>query len=822
MSTFNGVVPEFPEIRVDYFRTVPDIIPPLAYFLSHVHSDHLQGLESIRAPFIYCSYATRELLLKLEKRPHRLNFTKGILEGRVQTYGHLGNLAKPLPLNTPTTIELSPTENVRVTLFDANHCPGAVMFLFEGNGKAVLYTGDLRAESWWCQQLARHPVLLPYTKGLRTIDCIYLDTTFATKKDIFRQFPSKRDGICDLLTQIKEYPGDTVFHFDTWTFGYEDVWIALTTALNCEIHVDRYRGELYNNLGKTYPSGEAAVLGGFQYGNRFQMGRLTQGTYPRIHSCERGTPCPIFEDNRKVVRILPIISRFEDGTEVEEQGAGGGFGDLKQAHELEITDNESVGQLMSICAASIHDAEKLAKVLGMLVAKIPEKGSYNLTLTSNLPITDDMSLRDFVPILAEVAETKARNSYQASLRSSKLPTSQASTSAKNAAKLPEVITLSLGPLHNSLGNSLKTGNHSQPEELSETAYRHRRTKLDLENPEQAFRRKVWLDNPQLHRQYDGLKAYQALGNNHPDVKRFRIPRRNPFRIARKNPFIASQETSGCASTELTQPGSTGLALQSPGYPNNMGPPEPYMHVARQKMLREPVFEEPCAIRVGNLSRYTTGQDIRAFFGKWNIETVELTIRPSTAGNATGFETVLNLPSLGDAQTAVQELSGKMLMGRQVRVAIAGGIFDWRLAPPKTGANTEPLHKARNPETSYTNTAAPNVVPSPPPPPPGFQIPVQTGPPPQLPPGFQIPGLKPLTVSWSHVPPSPSKSLADIREKLRSLQTPNKGRSSPSGENRLITRQHSYNAAKCRDGTNWQSGVGLSSTGGSIRDREEEL
>ncbi|KAF2236078.1 hypothetical protein EV356DRAFT_444058, partial [Viridothelium virens] len=431
---------EFPEIRVDYFRTVPDIIPPLAYFLSHVHSDHLQGLESIRAPFIYCSYATRELLLKLEKRPHRLNFTKGILEGRVQTYGHLGNLAKPLPLNTPTTIELSPTENVRVTLFDANHCPGAVMFLFEGNGKAVLYTGDLRAESWWCQQLARHPVLLPYTKGLRTIDCIYLDTTFATKKDIFRQFPSKRDGICDLLTQIKEYPGDTVFHFDTWTFGYEDVWIALTTALNCEIHVDRYRGELYNNLGKTYPSGEAAVLGGFQYGNRFQMGRLTQGTYPRIHSCERGTPCPIFEDNRKVVRILPIISRFEDGTEVEEQGAGGGFGDLKQAHELEITDNESVGQLMSICAASIHDAEKLAKVLGMLVAKIPEKGSYNLTLTSNLPITDDMSLRDFVPILAEVAETKARNSYQASLRSSKLPTSQASTSAKNAAKLPEVIT----------------------------------------------------------------------------------------------------------------------------------------------------------------------------------------------------------------------------------------------------------------------------------------------------------------------------------------------------------------------------------------------
>lgn len=26
----------------------------------------------------------------------------------------------------------------------ANHCPGSVMFLIEGDGKAVLYTGDIR------------------------------------------------------------------------------------------------------------------------------------------------------------------------------------------------------------------------------------------------------------------------------------------------------------------------------------------------------------------------------------------------------------------------------------------------------------------------------------------------------------------------------------------------------------------------------------------------------------------------------------------------------------------------------------------------------
>lgn len=51
---------------------------------------------------------------------------------------------RPIPLNTPTEIELTPRQSIRVTLVDANHCAGAVMFLIEGDGKAVLYTGDIR------------------------------------------------------------------------------------------------------------------------------------------------------------------------------------------------------------------------------------------------------------------------------------------------------------------------------------------------------------------------------------------------------------------------------------------------------------------------------------------------------------------------------------------------------------------------------------------------------------------------------------------------------------------------------------------------------
>jgi hypothetical protein len=105
------------------------------------------------------------------------------------------------------------------------------MFLFERNGRAVLYTGDIRAEPWFVNALARNPFLVEFTSGLKTLDCIYLDTSFT--EDI--TFPTKAEGLAELLQKVSKYPPTTEFHFAAWTFGYEEVWMALSRSLKSQV-----------------------------------------------------------------------------------------------------------------------------------------------------------------------------------------------------------------------------------------------------------------------------------------------------------------------------------------------------------------------------------------------------------------------------------------------------------------------------------------------------------------------------------------------------------------------------------------------------------
>ena len=95
------------------------------YFLTHCHSDHTIGLtRKFTKGKIYTSTTSSRIL--------------------AVDYGLKAPVVVPLALNERVVIE-----GVGVTPLDANHCPGACMFLFEvpkkGGGKTqVLHTGDCR------------------------------------------------------------------------------------------------------------------------------------------------------------------------------------------------------------------------------------------------------------------------------------------------------------------------------------------------------------------------------------------------------------------------------------------------------------------------------------------------------------------------------------------------------------------------------------------------------------------------------------------------------------------------------------------------------
>ncbi|KAK1246195.1 hypothetical protein MKX07_005264 [Trichoderma sp. CBMAI-0711] len=383
MSTFNGLLSEFPDIRIDFFRHHEGATPPLACFLSHVHSDHLSGLETLRSPFVYCSAATREILLRLERYPCRVNYALGILEARQQTYKHLSKVIKPLPLESPTVIELQPGKYIQVTLFDANHCPGSAMFLIEGQGKAILYTGDIRSEPWFVNAITRSPALIEFTYGIKTLDTIYLDTSFTD--DI--PFQTKAEGIAELLRKVQKYPKDTVFYIQSWTYGYEDVWVALSKALNSPIHVDNYKLRIYNSLNTSsearphscaYLTPTAAALTGFMCGNTPQPGCLTSDQNVRLHSCESGN------------RVL------------QEAGIGGGGEDLEREMELGIPSWGDLQSLLEIINALNNVPEEARGECTRVLTEALTSGR-NLPLNINLSSSEDAYSTDLRRAILSIA-----------------------------------------------------------------------------------------------------------------------------------------------------------------------------------------------------------------------------------------------------------------------------------------------------------------------------------------------------------------------------------------------------------------------------------
>ncbi|XP_059843388.1 protein artemis isoform X2 [Hypanus sabinus] len=252
-------------------------------------TDHMKGL---RAPVLqrrlecslklrlYCSPVTKEILLTSKK------------------YKFWENYITAIEVETPTQISLideatGKKEDIVVTLLPAGHCPGSVMFLFEGMGGTVLYTGDFRLAKGEAARLE----FLHSGGRVKDISTVYLDTTFCDPR--FYQIPSREECLNGILELVGSWITLSPYHV-VWlnckaAYGYEYLFTHLSEEFGVQVHLNKL--DMFKNMPE--------IL------HHVTTDRLTQihaCRYPRDELFGRGNrlPCGIKAKDGTPLRIISI------------------------------------------------------------------------------------------------------------------------------------------------------------------------------------------------------------------------------------------------------------------------------------------------------------------------------------------------------------------------------------------------------------------------------------------------------------------------------------------------------------------------------------
>lgn len=262
---------------VDGFKHVRSHPQTRSYFLSHYHSDHYTGLREgseFGAGLIHCSPTTARLLVAMH----------GLPPDRV----------RPHALRTPFAVE-----GVTVTFVDANHCPGAVLLLFEAEGKAVLHCGDMRYHDAMREELALQRVC-------GRLDAVFLDTTYSEEK---HAFPPQSASISSIVAEVqKRAPIEPRAPASAWTclillgaytIGKEKVLLEVAKSCGLPIYVDPRKHQVMQQLQDELSPAEMALF-------------VTDPKATPLHVCKMnvcGTIWPFFQPD--FARIRQYISEGE-------------------------------------------------------------------------------------------------------------------------------------------------------------------------------------------------------------------------------------------------------------------------------------------------------------------------------------------------------------------------------------------------------------------------------------------------------------------------------------------------------------------------------
>lgn len=151
-------------------------------------------------------------------------------------------ILRPLDLNKTTIID-----GVEVTPICANHCPGAVCFIFrvpspqkDAPPTVILHTGDFR---WCSKKHGQHPALV------NGVDILMLDSTYLQPK---WTFPPQEEAIArmaDIMrTEAAENDSKTLFVCSSYHIGKERAYLGVAKILNWKVWVPKTKRKVLDLL----------------------------------------------------------------------------------------------------------------------------------------------------------------------------------------------------------------------------------------------------------------------------------------------------------------------------------------------------------------------------------------------------------------------------------------------------------------------------------------------------------------------------------------------------------------------------------------------
>ncbi len=254
-TKFNGNIIGIPFIKVDYITKSDDYL----YFISHIHTDHLSGLNTTTK--LYCTEITATFLELKFKIPQRL-----------------------LNIVKTTHIIKFKEQELQVTIIDAHHCPGSCMFLFEYNSIKVLYTGDCRLDGNYLRD--NYDLF-----NSLSIDHLYFDNTFCSPR--YYSLPTINESLHCLIRFLSKINTSTQVYIEFLFIGHELLFEVIYQQFKVKIHIDQEFYNLYKHIPCQLHGGylsDMMTLSSQETRFHYCPKNLICGSKFKVHLCEFGCP----------------------------------------------------------------------------------------------------------------------------------------------------------------------------------------------------------------------------------------------------------------------------------------------------------------------------------------------------------------------------------------------------------------------------------------------------------------------------------------------------------------------------------------------------